>query len=188
MESDSEKTFLEFHDGPILKCFKESGLKTENLVTVKDHASAVLKEITHSGNLMVVHNTYVDRSAIKKVKKRQNTYWCLCPNSNLHIEAHMPPLDLLVEEDCRIVTGTDSLAANNRLSILEELKTLQRFFPSVPLQDLILWATLNGASALGEEATFGSIQPGKKPGLLLLQDVDLKKLQLLPESRVIRLL
>lgn len=188
MESESEKIFLKFHDGPILKCFKESGLKTENLETVKDHASAVLKEITPSGNLIVVHNTYVDRITIKKVKKRENTYWCLCPNSNLHIEDHIPPLDLLIEEDCRIVTGTDSLAANNRLSILEELKTLHRFFPSVPLQDLIVWATLNGASALGEEAAFGSIQPGKKPGLLLLQDVDLNKLQLLPESRVTRLL
>jgi cytosine/adenosine deaminase-related metal-dependent hydrolase len=100
----------------------------------------------------------------------------------------MPPVDLLIEENCRIVTGTDSLASNNRLSILEELKTLQKFYPGVPLQDLIMWATLNGAMALGEAEEYGSIQPGKKPGLLLLKDIDLHNLQLLPESRITKLI
>jgi aminodeoxyfutalosine deaminase len=188
MESECEKSFLKYHDGPILESYKESGLTVEGLETVEDHASAVLEEITPSGNLILVHNTFTDRTTIKKVKKRKNLFWCLCPNANLYIEDHVPPLDLLIEENCRIVTGTDSLASNDRLSILEELKTLHTFYPWVPLQDLIVWATLNGAKALGEEAEFGSIQPGKKPGLLLLQDIDLHKLRLLPESRVTRLL
>jgi len=86
------------------------------------------------------------------------------------------------------VTGTDSLAANGRLSILEELKTLHLYYPWVPLQELIRWATLNGAAALGEETRFGSIKRGKRPGLLLLQDIDFQKLQLLPETTVTRLI
>ncbi len=188
METECEKSFLKYHDGPILESYKESGLGVEELETVEDHVSAVLEEITPSGNLILVHNTFVDRTTIKKVKKRENLFWCLCPNANLYIEDQVPPVDLLIEENCLIVTGTDSLAANDRLSILEELKTLHIFYPWVPLQDLIVWATLNGAMALGEEAEYGSIQPGKKPGLLLLQDIDLHILQLLPESRVTRLL
>jgi cytosine/adenosine deaminase-related metal-dependent hydrolase len=188
METEAEKSFLKYHDGPILESYKESGLAVEGLETVEDHASAVLEEITPSGNLILVHNTFVDRTTIKKVKKRENLFWCLCPNANLYIEDQVPPLDLLIEENCRIVTGTDSLASNDRLSILEELKTLHRFYPWVPLQELIEWATLNGAMALGEEAQYGIIKRGKKPGLLLLQDIDLHKLQLLPESRITRLL
>ena len=109
--------------------YRESELIPEVLETVEDHATAVLDEITPSGNLILVHNTYADRNTIKKVKKRENLFWCLCPNSNLYIEDHVPPVDLLIEEDCRIVTGTDSLAANNRLSILEELKTLHSLLP-----------------------------------------------------------
>jgi cytosine/adenosine deaminase-related metal-dependent hydrolase len=188
MEAEDEKLFLKDHGGPIRESYKESGLGIEGLETLEDHASAVLDEITPSGSLILVHNTFADRTTIRKVKKRRNLFWCLCPNANLYIEDHLPPLDLLLKENCRIVTGTDSLASNNRLSILEELKTLHRHFQSVPLQDLILWATLNGAKALGEDAEFGSIRPGKKPGLLLLQDIDLHKLQFLPESRVTRLL
>jgi cytosine/adenosine deaminase-related metal-dependent hydrolase len=188
MEAEDEKLFLKDHCGPIRESYKESRLGIEGLETVEDHASAILDEITPSGSLILVHNTFADRTTIRKVKKRGNLFWCLCPNANLYIEDHLPPLDLLLKENCRIVTGTDSLASNNRLSILEELKTLHRYFQSVPLQDLILWATLNGAKALGEDAEFGSIRPGKKPGLLLLQDTDLHKMQLLPESRVTRLL
>jgi len=188
MESECEKSFLKYHNGPIMESYNESGLAAGELETVEDHASAVLEEITSSGSLILVHNTFADRNTIKKVSKRKNLFWCLCPNANLYIEDHVPPLDLLIEENCRIVTGTDSLASNDRLSILEELKTLHSFYPWIPLQDLIVWATLNGAMALGEEAEYGSIQPGKKPGLLLLQDIDLHKLRLLPESRVTRLL
>jgi aminodeoxyfutalosine deaminase len=188
MESEGEKSFLKYHNGPLLVSFKESRLAVEGLETAEDHASAVLEEITPSGNLILVHNTFADRTTIKQVRKRENIFWCLCPNANLYIEDQIPPLEMLIEENCRIVTGTDSLASNDRLSILEELKTLARFYPRVPLQDLIGWATLNGAIALGEEADFGSIHPGKKPGLLLLQDIDLHKMQLLPESRVTRLL
>ena len=188
METECEKSFLKYHDGPILESYKESGLGLEVLEIVEDHAAAILEEITPSGNLILVHNTFADRTTIKKVKKRENLFWCLCPNANLYIEDQLPPLDLLIEENCLIVTGTDSLASNDRLSILEELKTLHTFYPWVALQDLIMWATLNGAVALGEEMEYGSILPGKKPGLLLLQDIDLHKLQLLPDSRVTRLL
>jgi cytosine/adenosine deaminase-related metal-dependent hydrolase len=188
METECEKSFLKYHDGPILESYKDSGLGLEVLETVEDHAAAILEEITPSGNLILVHNTFADRTTIKKIKKRENLFWCLCPNANLYIEDQVPPLDMLIEENCRIVTGTDSLASNDRLSILEELKTLHTFYPWVALQDLIMWATLNGAMALGEEVEYGSIRPGKKPGLLLLQDIDLHKLQLLPESRVTKLL
>ena len=115
-------------------------------------------------------------------------YWCLCPNSNLYIEDKLPPLNLLIEKDCRIVIGTDSLASNKSISILEEIKTLQFSFPGLSLEELIKWATLNGAKALGEESSYGTIEKGKKPGLLLLQDIDLHKMKLLPESNITRLL
>jgi cytosine/adenosine deaminase-related metal-dependent hydrolase len=188
METGTEKSFLEKHKGPLMDSYIESELTDGKLKTVKDHAAAVLDEVTPSGSLILVHNTFADRTTVRKVKKRKNLFWCLCPNANLYIEDRLPPLDLLIEEDCLIVIGTDSLASNKRLSILEELKTLQRFFPSVPLTDLIRWSTWNGASALGQEDRFGTIQPGKKPGLILLQDIDLQNMRLLPESYATRLL
>jgi len=187
MESGAEEEFLANNSGEIMETFERSGSGI-NIETVKDHASAVLDEITRSGNLILVHNTFAGRDTVRKLMKRDNLFWCLCPRSNLYIGNHLPQVEMLMEEGCRIVTGTDSLASNSSLSILEELKTLQDFLPSVPLETLVCWATLNGAKALCEEGTYGSIAPGKKPGLLFIQNADLANIRLTAESRVRRLI
>lgn len=187
METEAEKTFLKYYDGPLMESYRDSELLPENREIVCDHAEAVLEEVTPSGNLILVHNTFVDRTTIKKVRKRDNLFWCLCPRANLYIEDHVPPVDLLTREGCRIVIGTDSLASNESLDILSELKVLQVHFPEIPLAELVRWATINGAMALRQENTYGSIRRGKKPGLLLLQDVDLQNMKLLPGSSVRRL-
>ena len=188
METSAEKEFLDNQSGLLMISYQRSGLIPARLETVKNHAEAVFNEITPSGNLILVHNTTVDSEIIRAVKKRKNLYWCLCPNSNEYIENTIPPVNLLTEEGCVIVIGTDSLASNPKLSILEELKTLQLNFPLLSLEDLISWATVNGARALGEEDRFGIIEPGKKPGLLLLQNADLINMKLLPDSFVTRLI
>ena len=188
MESAGEKAFLKDHSGPLMTSYKKSGLIPSILETVKSHADVVLNEITRSGNLILVHNIFANRSMVRLVKERGNLFWCLCPNSNIYIENKIPPLFMLIEEGCEIVIGTDSLASNNRLNILDELKTLQSAFPYLSIEELVCWATANGAKALGEESLFGTIEAGKKPGLLLLQDVDLLNMKLLPESFVTRLI
>lgn len=188
MESADETVFLDNHSGSIMDSYTESGLIPPLLQTVKDHTSAILREITSSGNLILVHNTYVTCETLKKLKRRDNLFWCLCPNSNMYIEERIPPADLLTSEECIITIGTDSLASNNRLSILEELKTLQAHFPEISLEEMIRWATLNGAKALGKNDIYGKIEPGSRPGLMLLQNVDLLNLKLLPSSTVKRLL
>jgi cytosine/adenosine deaminase-related metal-dependent hydrolase len=188
MENIGEKSFLENHTGSIIDSYQQSGLLPLKLETVRSHTDALLNQITPHGNLILVHNTYVDRATIGEVRKRKNLFWCLCPKSNIFIENHLPPLPLLLEEDCEIVIGTDSLASNNRLSILDELKSLQLNFPSVSLEELVKWATINGAKSLGEADRFGKIESGKKPGLLLLRNVDLINMKLLPDSFVTRLI
>jgi aminodeoxyfutalosine deaminase len=188
METAGEEALLNERTGPLMSSYIRSGLLPLRLETVKNHADAVLNEITRSGNLILVHNTFCDKNTISLIKERNNLYWCLCPKSNIYIENKLPPVDLLVQEGCEIVLGTDSLASNSGLSILEEIKTIQKNFPHIALEDLIAWATINGARALGVEELFGSIEPGKKPGLLLLQNVDLHNMKLLPDSFVTRLI
>jgi len=183
METGEEKVFLSHHTGLLRDSYEASGLLPDKIQLPDDHSTAILSEVTSSGNLILVHNTFADGKTIKEVQKRKNTFWCICPNSNEYIENKLPPVDLLKSENCDIVTGTDSLASNRRLSILEELKTIQHHFQSVTLEEMIRWATLNGARALGMDNIFGSIKPGKKPGLVLLENVDLQNIKLLTESR-----
>ena len=77
-----------------------------------------------------------------------------------------------------------SPALSLSLSILDELKTISRNSPETPLQTLIKWATINGAEFLGIDEQFGSIEKGKKPGLNLIETIDLKSLKLLDNSTI----
>jgi aminodeoxyfutalosine deaminase len=188
MESESEAIFLKDQSGPMRRSYEDSGLLPASLQMSENHVTAIIDEVTPSGNLILVHNTYADRNTISEVKKRGKTFWCLCPGSNLYIENKMPPVEILMEENCEIVIGTDSLSSNKKLSILREMKIIQEHFPLVKLEELIRWATINGSEALGESHTYGTLEPGKKPGLLLIQDLDLINFRLLPETNMRRLI
>jgi cytosine/adenosine deaminase-related metal-dependent hydrolase len=74
-----------------------------------------------------------------------------------------------LDTQARVTVGTDSLTSNWQLSILEELKTIARYQSYVPFETMLRWATLNGAEALGFDDTLGSLEPGKTPGVLLLE-------------------
>jgi len=94
--------------------------------------------------------------------------WCLCPNANLYIGGQLPDVDLLMRYDCSIVLGTDSLASNHQLDLLEEMKTLQQHFGHLSTATLLQWATYNGAEALQLERVLGEFAPGKQPGVVLV--------------------
>ncbi|MDX9726531.1 MAG: amidohydrolase family protein [Bacteroidales bacterium] len=188
METRAEKMLLRDHSGPLMDSYRESELITGRPETAGSHTEAVMKYVTQSGNLILVHNTFAEREVVREVNRRGRVSWCLCPKANMYIEGNMPPLGMLMEEGCTIVTGTDSYASNDTLSILEEVKLLQHHNPALPLSTLISFATINGARALGEEKLYGSIEEGKKPGLLLLKNTDLQGMRLLPETKVTRLI
>jgi aminodeoxyfutalosine deaminase len=133
--------------------------------------------------ILFVHNTVSEDQDIDFVQKYFNqAYWCLCPNANLYIEKRLPAIGLFRKKKCKITIGTDSLASNHQLSVLEEIKTIQQHFPHIPLTELLKWSTLNGAEFLGLEQKLGSFVKGKQPGIVLMKNADLKTLQLKPET------
>lgn len=148
------------------------------------HVERALTLASLSSRLILVHNTVITRGEAERLASAGNTWFCLCPSSNMRISGIMPPVTLLREITDRIVAGTDSLASNDRLDMLTELRLLHEASPDTPLEEVIRWGTINGAEALKMSESLGSIEPGKKPGLLLLEAVDLVNLRLLPQSRV----
>ena len=67
----------------------------------------------------------------------------------------------------KLCVGTDSLASNNSLSILEELKVIQEN-TDFDLNTLLKIACKNGAEALGLE-NLGTFEKGKIPGVNLIK-------------------
>ncbi|MNR32987.1 Melamine deaminase [compost metagenome] len=52
------------------------------------------------------------------------------------------------------------------------MKVLHKHFDNLDFQQSIQWATINGAQALNIDREFGSIEVGKKPGLVLLKNME----------------
>jgi cytosine/adenosine deaminase-related metal-dependent hydrolase len=137
---------------------------------------------------LFVHNVATDEADYDAATDRlPRLTWVLCPNSNLYIGRRLPPVGLFYRKAAQVAIGTDSLASNHRLSVWEELKTIARHFPQVPLPVLLQWATLNGARALQQDATLGSLCVGKKPGVVLIENVDFSTMQLTADSRLVPL-
>ncbi len=80
--------------------------------------------------------------------------------------------------------GIDHPENETQFSILEEMKTYQKNFSHISLQDLIKWRTIDAAKARGFENILGTICIGKKPGLNLITNIDFDKMQLTSQSEV----
>lgn len=126
-----------------------------------------------------VHNTFTgeDDLSFAQYEQQKNAitqlYYCLCINANKYIEQSVPPINLLRKFKCNIVIGTDSYASNRQLNILEELKAISKSMKgTVPIAELLQWATLNGAKALGLDEKVGSFKKGKQPGIVIIQEID----------------
>lgn len=192
-ESKGETEFYEKGTGPIANHLKNNLKIDISHWQPKEVSSlqSILKYFPTENQLLLVHNTFTtkaDLDELTKQRKQQNTYFVLCPNSNLYIENTLPPVSLFLEEGLTICLGTDSLASNHQLSVLNEMLTLQQVFSEIALDEIIRWATINGAKALNVQQTFGTFEEGKTPGVSLISGVDFKKMKLTENSRVKRLL
>ena len=120
-------------------------------------------------HILLVHEVCLDQEGIDAVKAvMTHPYFALCPLSNLFIHNALPPVGLMRRNGLKLTVGTDSLSSNDDLDIVAELFCLQENFPDVPLGELLTWACRNGAEFLGKEDIYGTLEPGKRPGLVLI--------------------
>jgi cytosine/adenosine deaminase-related metal-dependent hydrolase len=175
-ESTAEDLLYKSGTGPFTDFFRMIGM-SENPIPVTGTSSlqTVLPHFNNQQRIILVHNTYTTEEDLVFAKNMSQERgltldFCLCPNANLYIEQRLPPLDLLLKENCSIVLGTDSLSSNDELNIASEIRTIHRAFPSIQLETILKWATSNGARALGLDKEIGTLTPGKTPGILLLDE------------------
>ncbi|WHS61978.1 TRZ/ATZ family hydrolase [Pseudomonas sp. G2-4] len=96
-----------------------------------------------------------------------------CPESNLKLASGFCPVERLWQAGVNVAVGTDGAASNNDLDLLGETRTAALLAKAVAGSATALdahralrMATLNGARALGIEATAGSLEVGKAADLV----------------------
>lgn len=123
-------------------------------------------------HVLLVHNVCLTQEAAEAATAAlKNVYWAVCPLSNLFIHNALPPLGIMRKNNLKIAIGTDSLSSNDTLDMVAEMYCISENFPDIPLGEIISWATSSGARFL-KKAQLGEIAPGKKPGLVLIENID----------------
>ena len=134
---------------------------------------ADVKSAPYGQNILLVHNVCLKQDDIDAAKRvMDNVFWAVCPLSNIFIHNALPPIGLMRRNGLNIAVGTDSLSSNDDLSMIKEIACLHENFPEVPMGEIFVWACLNGARFLSKDNMLGSIERGKRPGLVLVKGLD----------------
>lgn len=176
-ESEAENPFLSNKTGDFLRLYQMLNIDISFFKpTGKTSLQSVLQHLKNN-NTILVHNGYITDDDIKKIELINNTqqiqFWfCFCVLANRYIQNLLPHETLIQNCSNHVVIGTDSLASNHSLSMLHELQFLHQQYPNVSIEHLLKAATHNGAKALGVDNLFGNLIKQKKPGIMLLKNLD----------------
>ncbi|MDR6942849.1 amidohydrolase family protein [Mucilaginibacter pocheonensis] len=186
-ECEDENKFYRYKLGGFIELYEHFGIDISHFKPqARNSLQSIIPLLTNKQQVLLVHNTCTNLKDIYFIKRfDRKINWCFCPNANLYIENRLPKIQLFIDQGFNITLGTDSLASNNRLCILSEMRTIQKKFPAISTAKLIEWGTINGASFLGIDDEKGTLEPGKTPGLNLITGLD--GLEITPESKVRRL-
>ena len=175
-ENPAEDELYAKGTGDFIRLFNKLGLAESPFpVSGKSSLQSCLPYFNKQQRIILVHNTFTAAEdivfALDHAREHlSGVHFCICANANRYIENQMPPIDLLMKHKAEIVLGTDSYSSNWQLSIASEIRTIRKEMPAIPLQLILQWATINGARALERDEVLGSFEPGKKPGIVLLDN------------------
>jgi 5-methylthioadenosine/S-adenosylhomocysteine deaminase len=133
--------------------------------------------------LIAVHLTDADENEAQLVARR-GAAMALCSGSIGIIDGVVPPARAFQEAGGMVALGSDQAPGNNNHNMINEMK-LTALFNKIRYQDpeimpawrVLRMATIEGARALGLDATIGSLTAGKQADFIL---VDLKRPTLAP--------
>jgi 5-methylthioadenosine/S-adenosylhomocysteine deaminase len=120
---------------------------------------------------LLIHCVRVDDSDIAAIAETRSAV-AHCPASNAKLAHGIAPLAALLAARVSVGLGSDSVASNNRMDILEEARLAILFQrarlgapAAIPPALGLSLATLDGARALGLDHEIGSLEVGKAADL-----------------------
>ncbi len=140
-------------------------LETYDLPTAKQpHRGGAVERLREAGVLdrfpLLAHMNYATQSDVKELAL-QNASVVWCPRAHAFFGHADYPLQSMLDAGINVCVGTDSLASNESLSILDELRFVRRHTRAVNAHTLLEMGTVRGARALGLEHCLGGLTPGK---------------------------
>src|ERR671931_1299141 len=137
----------------------------------------VKKQGLFGAKVLAAHCVHVDDGEIRALKN-VDAGVAHNPTSNLKLGAGVAPVARMLELGLDVGIGTDGAASNNDLDMFEETRLAALLAKgaggdptALPARDALAMATRLGASALHLDHLTGSLEPGKRADLIVL-DLD----------------
>jgi 5-methylthioadenosine/S-adenosylhomocysteine deaminase len=143
--------------------------------SVTEHGVRPIERMRRLGvlgpGLIAVHAVHLEKGEIDLLASHACSV-AHCPSSNLKLASGFAPVEALRKAGVNVCLGTDGAASNNRLDLLQEMRTaallakaVARDAEAMPEHAALRAATLAGAQAIGLGGVTGSIKPGKAADL-----------------------
>ncbi len=167
---------LEFNI-PLHTHISETALEVEN--SNKDHGMPVVPYLERQGifqaRVIGAHCVHVDEQEIHHLRET-GTGVAHNPSSNLKLASGMAPIQRMLEVGVTVGIGTDGPASNNDLDMFEEVRLAALLAKgstgdptAIPARTALTMATRFGAEALHIGDITGSLEPGKRADLILVE-------------------
>lgn len=120
---------------------------------------------------LLIHCVRVDQRDIEQIARSRS---CVahCPVSNAKLGHGVAPLDEILNAGIVVGLGSDSMASNNRMDLLDEARIAllaqrarARSSESPSADDMLSLATIGGAQAIGIGTIAGTLEVGKQADL-----------------------
>jgi cytosine/adenosine deaminase-related metal-dependent hydrolase len=109
--------------------------------------------------MLIVHGNYLDEESIGRILRSRSTV-VYCPRSHAFFGHDPHPVRRLLDAGVNVALGTDSLASNESLSLLDEVRFLFERRKDLRPEEIVRMATVNGAAALGFAGLLGRLRRG----------------------------
>ena len=162
-ETKEESRFLMTGDKSLEKLLKERSAWDSQWQSPYKTPVQYLSSLGTLDRLIAVHCNFISGDLDIMEKKKMRAVFC--PQSTEWFgRTQLMPVRALLDRGMTVAIGTDSLASNNSLSFLDELRMADKLLPDVSRREILTMATRGGAEALGLEC--GTLASGKKADLI----------------------
>ncbi len=132
---------------------------------------------------LLVHAVWIDETDLRIIADTGSAV-AHCPESNMKLASGVAPVPDMLRMGIPVGLGTDGSASNNDLDLFLEMDTaaklhkVHRLDPTVAdAAGILKTATISGAAAIGLADQIGSIEPGKKADMVV---IDTRRAHLVP--------
>jgi cytosine/adenosine deaminase-related metal-dependent hydrolase len=117
---------------------------------------------------LLIHCNYLDEDSISRLAQTQSSV-VYCPRSHDFFGHEAHPVRQLLDAGIPVALGTDSLASNASLSMMDEMRYLFSTRKDVEPEEIFQAATLSGASALNYIGSLGRLASGYWADMAILE-------------------